>query len=165
MKQFERVFSSSPWEAQVGYCRAVRAGNLIFVTGCAPVGPNGKLFAPGQPYEQARRCIEIIDTAIKGLGGDLTSVVRTRMFVTDVSLWREFGRAHHEFFKDHPPATSMVQVAALNQRARGWVAERDREIAARACRGRAASSRGAECSRRVFRCKKALFEPPLAEVP
>ncbi|HEX4922632.1 MAG TPA: RidA family protein [Bdellovibrionales bacterium] len=111
--KFERVYSASPWEAKVGYCRAVRAGNLIFVTGSAPIGDDGKLFAPGRPYEQARRCIEIIETAIKGLGGELSNVVRTRMFVTDVSLWAEFGRAHREFFEKHPPATSMVQVAAL----------------------------------------------------
>ncbi len=111
--EFERVFSGAPWEQRVGYCRAIRAGDHIYVTGCAPVGDDGRVAAPNDGYAQARRCIEIIQRALRGLGADLRHVVRTRMFVTDISRWEEFARAHAEFFAAHPPATSMVEVRAL----------------------------------------------------
>jgi isochorismate pyruvate lyase len=110
---FRRAFSGAPWEKAVGYCRAVRAGDLIFVTGTVPVDPNGEVHAPGDPYRQARRCFEIIRQALRDLDSDLQDVVRTRMFVTDISLWEDFGRAHSEFFADHPPATTLVEVKAL----------------------------------------------------
>jgi isochorismate pyruvate lyase len=103
---FRRAFSGTPWEKEVGYCRAVRAGDLIFVTGTAPMDPNGEVHAPGDPYRQARRCFEIIQQALRDLDSDIQNVVRTRMFVTDISLWEDFGRAHKEFFADHPPACS-----------------------------------------------------------
>ena len=111
--EFQRVFSGAPWEARVGYCRAIRAGDLIFVTGTAPVDENGGVFAAGDAYAQARRCFEIIERAVQGLGAEMRHVVRTRMFVTDIRRWEEFGRAHREFFGDHPPATTMVQVSRL----------------------------------------------------
>lgn len=111
--QFQRVFSGAPWEAKVGYCRAVRAGDAIHVTGTAPVAEGGGVHAPGDGYEQARRCFEIIAGSLEELGVGLDAVVRTRMYVTDISRWEEFGRAHHEFFADHPPATTMVEVSAL----------------------------------------------------
>ena len=110
---FERVFSGSPWEPRVGYCRALRAGDLVFVTGTAPVAAGGGVHAPGDAYAQTVRCFEIIDTALRGLGADLSQVVRTRMFVTDIARWQEYGRAHHEAFADHPPTTTMVEVKAL----------------------------------------------------
>ncbi len=109
----QRAFSRAPWESQIGYCRAIRAGQHIYVTGTAPVGDDGKPFAPGDGYAQARRCLEIIQRALRELGADMQHVVRTRMFVTDISRWSEFGRAHREFFAAHPPATTMVQIAAL----------------------------------------------------
>lgn len=109
----QRVSSGAPWEAQVGYCRAVRVGDQIWVSGTAPVAPEGGVFAPGDAGAQAHRCIEIIAEALTELGAGLEHVVRTRMFVTDVSLWQAFGHAHAEAFGAHPPATSMVQVAAL----------------------------------------------------
>jgi len=111
--EIERVFSGATWEKKVGYCRAVRAGDRIHVSGTAPVGKDGKTFAPGDGYLQAKRCIEIVEKALKELGADLSCVVRTRMFVTDISRWEEFGRAHGEAFRDHPPATSMVEVKGL----------------------------------------------------
>lgn len=111
--KLERVFSGAPWEAQVGYCRAVKAGSHVYVTGTAPVAEGGGVHAPGDPYAQAKRCFEIIEAALRALGGDLSRVVRTRMFVTDISRWAEFGRAHREAFGDHPPATTMVEVKAL----------------------------------------------------
>ena len=109
----KRAFSGAPWEAQVGYCRAVRAGNHVYVTGTAPVGDDGTVFAPGDAYAQATRCFEIIQKALADVGAGLEDVVRTRMFVTDISRWKEYGKAHAEFFKDHPPATTMVEVRSL----------------------------------------------------
>jgi isochorismate pyruvate lyase len=110
---FERVFSGSPWEPKVGYCRALRAGDLVFVTGTAPVAVGGGVHAPGDAYALAVRCFDIIDAALRGLGADLSHVVRTRMFVTDVARWQEYGRAHFERFAEHPPCTTMVEVKAL----------------------------------------------------
>ena len=109
----KRVFSGAPWEKKVGYCRALRKGNLIFVTGTAAVDENGKTFEPGNAYAQARRCFFIIEQALRELGADLSSVVRTRMFVTDISRWEEYGRAHGEVFRDFLPTTSMVEVKSL----------------------------------------------------
>ena len=111
--EFERTFSGAPWESRVGYCRALRAGQHIYVTGTAPVAEGGGVFAPGDAYAQAKRCLEIIEGALANLDADLTCVVRTRMFVTDISRWQEFGKAHGEFFGEHPPATTMVEVKAL----------------------------------------------------
>lgn len=110
---FQRVYSGAKWEAQVGYCRALRAGDRIFVTGTAPVAEGGGVHAPGDAYAQARRCIEILAEALAGLGASLADVTRTRMFVTDISRWSEYGRAHAEAFADHPPTTSMVEVRGL----------------------------------------------------
>lgn len=110
---FTRAFSAAPWEKTVGYCRAVRAGNHIYVTGSAPVKHGGGVHAPGDGYAQAKRCIEVMEAALTELGADLSCVVRTRMFVTDITRWEEFGRAHREAFAEHPPATTMVEVRAL----------------------------------------------------
>ncbi len=110
---FERTFSGAPWEGSVGYCRALKAGNHIYVTGTAPVGDDGAVFAPGDAYAQARRCLDIIRRALDNLGADTSSIVRTRMFVTDIARWEEYGRAHGEFFAEHPPATTMVEVGRL----------------------------------------------------
>jgi enamine deaminase RidA (YjgF/YER057c/UK114 family) len=108
-----RVFSGAPWESEVGYCRAIRVANLVFVSGTAPVNDDGSVHGVGDPYLQAKRCLEIIELAMQKLGCPLSAVVRTRLFVTDISLWQEFGRAHAEFFGDFPPATSMLEVKAL----------------------------------------------------
>ena len=110
---FRRTFGGAPWEEKVGYCRALRAGNTIYVTGTAPVEPDGSVHAPGDGYLQARRCIEIIERALVELGASLEDVVRTRMFVTDISRWEAFGRAHREAFGENPPTTSMVEVSSL----------------------------------------------------
>jgi isochorismate pyruvate lyase len=107
-----RVFRA-PWEAEVGYCRAIRAGDRIFVTGTAPVDDDGGVFAPGDAEAQTARCIAIIGAALAELGAELCHVVRTRMFVTDISRWREIGRAHRAAFADHPPATTMVEIKSL----------------------------------------------------
>ncbi|HSR42586.1 MAG TPA: RidA family protein [Longimicrobiales bacterium] len=109
----QRVFSGAPWEERVGYCRALRTGDRVFVTGTAPVDPDGSVHAPGDAYRQAVRCIEIVREALEGVGAGLSDVTRTRMFVTDIDRWEEVGRAHAEAFGDHPPATTMVEVRRL----------------------------------------------------
>jgi len=106
------VSSGAPWENLVGYSRAVRISNIIEVSGTAPV-IDGKTYSPGNAYEQAKCCIQIIEKALKQAGADLHDVIRTRMFVTDISKWEEFGKAHGEFFGNIKPATSMVEVKSL----------------------------------------------------
>ena len=110
---FQRTFSGAPWEERVGYCRALRAGDYIYVTGTAPVDTQGNCYAPSDAYAQTRRCLEIIERALQDLGAGLACVVRTRLFVTDIRRWEEYGRAHREVFASHPPATTMVQVVSL----------------------------------------------------
>jgi isochorismate pyruvate lyase len=109
----KRMSTGAPWEKRYGYCRAVRAGVWVCVSGTAPLEPDGQTHAPGDMYAQARRCLEIALRALGELGGKPEHVVRTRMFVTDISRADECGRAHGEVFGAHPPATSMVEVRAL----------------------------------------------------
>src|SRR6266545_4103839 len=90
----QRVFTGAPWEKKVGYCRAVRAGSHVYVSGTAPVAPDGTTFAPGDAYAQAKRCFEIATAALRELGAGPEHVVRTRMYVTDIARWNEYGRAH-----------------------------------------------------------------------
>ena len=97
--------SDSPYEATVGYARAVRTGPLIVVAGTTGAGED----APAQARDALRR----IDVALRGVGASLTDVVRTRMYVTDISRWEEVGRVHGEFFGAIRPATSMVEVSRL----------------------------------------------------
>lgn len=108
-----RAFTNARWEREVGYCRAIRAGNHIYVTGTASLDDDGSVHGPGDAYAQARRCFEIVENALAELGSGVADVVRTRMFVTDISRWADFGRAHHEFFSEHPPATTMVEIKSL----------------------------------------------------
>jgi enamine deaminase RidA (YjgF/YER057c/UK114 family) len=108
-----RTSSGAPWEKRFGYCRAVRAGAWIAVSGTAPVAPDGTTHAPGDAYAQTRKCIEIALAALRDLGAGPEHVVRTRMFVTDIARADEIGRAHGEAFGDAPPATSMVEVRRL----------------------------------------------------
>ena len=107
----KNITSGAPWEDQVGYCRAVRIGDTIEVSGTAPVR-DGKT-AGTNAYEQTKICLEIIQEAIEKAGGKIEDVVRTRMFVTDISQWVAIGKAHGEVFKNIKPATTMVEVSAL----------------------------------------------------
>ena len=109
----ERISSGAKWELIVGYSRAVKVGNRIYVTGTTALGENGEIVGEDNAYEQARQCIRNIESALKRLGASLEHVVRTRMFVTDISRWEEYGRAHGEFFRDIMPATTIVEVKAL----------------------------------------------------
>ena len=86
---------------------------MIFVTGTAPVNPDGSVHVPGDAYAQAKRCFAIIDRALRDLGADRTCIVRTRMFVTQISRWADFGRAHREYVGEHHPCTSMIEVQGL----------------------------------------------------
>jgi enamine deaminase RidA (YjgF/YER057c/UK114 family) len=105
--------SGAPWEQQYGYRRAVRVGQQIFVAGTAPVGIDGSTHAPGNAYEQARRCFEIALEAVTALGGQAGHVVRTRMYVVDIRFADDFGRAHAEFFGAFPPASTMIEIRKL----------------------------------------------------
>ena len=107
-----RVSSAAPWEALVGYSRAVAAGDHVWVTGCTSI-VDGEIVHVGDPYAQTLQAIHNIGSALEQLGASLPDVVRTRIFVTDISRWADFGRAHAEAFGDTMPATSMVEVAAL----------------------------------------------------
>lgn len=109
----KNISSGALWESKVGYCRAVRVGPYVMVSGTAPVAPSGELVGAGDAYAQARRCIEIIATALDEAGAGLADVVRTRMFVTDIEQWPEIARAHREAFGDIMPATTMVEVSRL----------------------------------------------------
>ena len=111
--EFDRVFSGSDWESSVGYCRAVRAGNMVFVAGTAAITEGGEVSAPGDAYAQTVRCLEIIRSALEELSVPMSGVVRTRLFVTDISRWEEYGRAHREDFGAHPPVTAMLEVTGL----------------------------------------------------
>ena len=113
MAEFQRSFSGGPWEERVGYCRSLRAGDHVFVTGTAPVAEGGGVHAVGDGYGQALRCFEIIREALAAHGADMSDVVRTRMFVTDIERWEEYGRAHQQTFGAHPPTTTMVEVSRL----------------------------------------------------
>ena len=113
MAEKKLVFTGAKWEPMVAYCRAVRVGQHVAVSGSAPVDANGELVAEGDPYLQAKRCIEIIAAALYEAGASIENVVRTRMFVTDISLWEDFARAHQEAFADVTPATAMVEVSRL----------------------------------------------------
>jgi enamine deaminase RidA (YjgF/YER057c/UK114 family) len=103
--------SGSPWEDRVGFCRAVRVGDRVLVSGTAPIWPDGT--CDPDPGVQARRCLEIILNAIREAGGGPEHVVRTRMFVTSPDVGEAVGRAHAEVFGDVRPASTMVVISGL----------------------------------------------------
>ncbi len=107
------VGSGAPWEATVGYARAVRVGAQVFVAGTTAVGADGTVVGAGDPYRQTVEAIAIIERALRAAGARLEDVVRTRLFVTDISRFEEYGRAHGERFAGIRPATTMVEVRAL----------------------------------------------------
>jgi len=109
----QRISSGAKWESIVGYSRAVKVGSRIYVTGTTALGEGGEIVGIGDGYAQTRQCLLNIEKALQRLGAGLEHVVRTRMFVTDISRWQDYGRAHGEFFRDIMPATTMVEVSAL----------------------------------------------------
>jgi enamine deaminase RidA (YjgF/YER057c/UK114 family) len=102
-----------PLEAQIGFSRAVRIGDVIEVSGTAPTAPDGGAIAPGDAYAQAKAVFEIIGRALAELGGALGDVVRTRIYLTDASRWEEVGRAHGEVFGAVRPSATMIEVSRL----------------------------------------------------
>jgi enamine deaminase RidA (YjgF/YER057c/UK114 family) len=109
----QRVFTGSPYEKKIGVCRAVRDGRFIAVTGTAPLGADGKTIGKGDAAAQARRCIEIIESALKELGSGLADIIRTRIFLTRIQDWQTVAEIHGEIFRDVRPATTVVQVVAF----------------------------------------------------
>jgi enamine deaminase RidA (YjgF/YER057c/UK114 family) len=109
----QQISSGAPWEARVGYTRAVRIGSSVFVSGTTAVGPDGELESPGDAYGQARRCLEIIGKALNEAGAGFGDVVRTRVYLTDIADWDSVARAHAEVFADIRPASTMLEVARL----------------------------------------------------
>jgi len=106
----QNISTGSPFEPKLGISRAVRAGNIIAVTGTAPLSPEGKTVAKGDAAGQARRCLEIIQSAIEGLGGTLSDVTRTRILLTRIEDWEPVAAVHGEFFGSIRPANTIMQV-------------------------------------------------------
>ena len=104
------ISTGSPYEPKVGISRAVRSGRIIAVTGTAPLGPDGKTVSIGDASGQARRCLEIIQAAIEGLGGKMSDVIRTRILLTRIEDWEKVALVHGEFFTDIRPANTIMQV-------------------------------------------------------
>jgi len=104
------ISTGSPYEPKVGISRAVRSGQIIAVTGTAPLGPDGKTVAFGDAAGQARRCLEIIQAAIEGLGGKMSDVTRTRILLTRIEDWDKVALVHGEFFTNIRPANTIMQV-------------------------------------------------------
>lgn len=113
MRERQKYSSGAKWESVVGYSRAVRVGTRIYVTGTTATDENSNVVGIGDAYAQTVQTIKNIERALIELGVGLENVVRTRMFVTDISRWEEYGRAHGEFFGEILPATTMVEVSAL----------------------------------------------------
>lgn len=111
--QRQNFSSGSKWEEIVGYSRAVKVGNVIEVTGTVAVGDDGKVVGKHNAYEQTKFIYQKIEKVLHQAGATMKDVVRVRMFVTDITLWEEYGRGHSEFFKQIKPCNTMVEVSAL----------------------------------------------------
>lgn len=109
----QNISSGGPFEDVVGYSRAVRIGNVVAVSGTTAVLPDGTVFGGDDAYLQATRCFAVIAKALEEAGASMRDVIRTRMFVTDISRWEEFAKAHGEAFREIKPAATMVEVSAL----------------------------------------------------
>lgn len=113
MNQRRNISSGTKWEEIVGYSRAVRIGNIVEVAGTTAVDEDGNIIGLNNPYTQTKFILGKIEKALKEAGASLNDVIKTRMFVTDISGWEAIGKAHGEFFRDIKPAATMVEVQSL----------------------------------------------------
>ena len=109
----KKITTGTNWENQVGYSRAIRVDNHVFVAGTTAIDPSGQLVGKGDAYEQTRQILRNISSALAAAGASIEDVVRTRIFVTDISQWEAIGKAHGEVFATIQPASTMVQISRL----------------------------------------------------
>ena len=107
------VSGNSPYEASIGFSRAVRVGNAVYVSGTVATAADGSVAGVGDPYAQAVQTLRNIEAALQKAGASLDDVVRTRIYVTDIANWEAVARGHREFFRDVRPASTMVEVSRL----------------------------------------------------
>ena len=113
MLQTKKVSSGAKWEDIVGYSRAIQVGNIIEVAGTTAVDERGEVVGINDQYIQTKYIIQKVEIALKELDADLSNVIRTRIYTTDISKWEEIGKAHGEFFREIKPVSTMVEVSNL----------------------------------------------------